>query len=332
MAIAKYQWLKNGEAAEALGVSERTIKHWMLRPEMREALGAVRHGKQCRIPRPDILDHWSSDTRWRLKKLGIQLTPVWERGLKHIGKRNDRHYLESCRLWVAATMKALEHGDLTANAKDAVILLWQAASEILEPLPLYEMQADRLESQFRDHLLARPLSAERVNSVMSYWPGKEHFKQVQAAHRLKELEAIRRRLDYAQAVRELEQSGRESTGALVRPLLHEDVMAHINDTCDELPGIVIKNSKPKELHTLTMASVCNQIQGKQPPRVSIDFRQPQKGLALRTFRKRHPLRKSPQREIITTVYGIRDSIPGANETPHGGKTPVRGSKTSSEGN
>src|SRR5664280_260153 len=103
-------------------------------------------------------------------------------------------------------------------------------------------------------------------------------------------------------------------------------MEHMNDTPENLPGIVVKNPTPEELRRLTMASVCDQIQGKQPPLVSIDFRQPQTGLALRTFRKRHPLRKPPQREIIITVYGTRDSIHGANETPHGGKTPVRSSK------
>jgi hypothetical protein len=340
------QWLKNAEAAELLGVSERTIKDWMTRPEMREALGAVRHGKQCRIPRPDNLDHWSSDTRWRLKKLGIQLKQAWERDLEQIGKRNDRHYLESCRLWVTATMKALEQSDLTANAKDAVILLWQVASEILDPLPRHEMQADRLEPQFRAHLLARPLSEERVNSVMSYWPGKEHFKQVQAAHTLEELETIRRKLDYAQAVRELEQSGQKPTAQLARPLLHKDMMAHISDTREQLPGIVIKPRTADELRRVVEADVCIQMHSANPRRTTetrdaqgrkhvhiegqganqiIDLRKPQDGLPLRTFRRRHPAKQSPHPEIVAAVYGARDSIPSADEKLRSGKTPVRDS-------
>lgn len=90
---------------------------------------------------PD-LERWSSDARWRLKKLGIRLRPAWEREVEVIGKRNARHYLESCRLWVAATMNALELGDLTESAREAVILLWQVAGEILDPLPRHQMEVE----------------------------------------------------------------------------------------------------------------------------------------------------------------------------------------------
>jgi excisionase family DNA binding protein len=49
---AEEQWLKNAKAAKLLGVGERTIKRWMKNPALQKALGAVRHGKQWRIPRP----------------------------------------------------------------------------------------------------------------------------------------------------------------------------------------------------------------------------------------------------------------------------------------
>jgi hypothetical protein len=323
MPTPQCQWLKNAEAAKALAVSERRIKHWTARPETCEALGAVRHGKQCRIPRPDNLDHWCNDTRWRLGKLGIQLKPAWERDLKKIEKRNTRLYLESCCLWVAATMKALGRRDLTENARDAVILLWQVASQILDPLPRHEMEVDRLKPQFRTHLRARPLSEERVNSVMSYWPEKEHFKQVRAAHTLKELEAIRRKLDYAQAICKLQQSGQKPTAELVRPLVHEDIMAHINDTGEKLPGRVFKPETPHDLRRIVEASVY--LTDQQRAGMVIDLRKPQDGLPLRTFRRHHPVRKSPHREIVAEVYGAGDSIPDADETPRAAKTPVRDS-------
>ncbi|MGO8926405.1 MAG: helix-turn-helix domain-containing protein [Limisphaerales bacterium] len=323
MPTPERQWLKNAEAAEALAVSERTIKHWMARPETREALGAVRHGKQRRIPRPDKLDHWCNDTRRRLVKLGIQLRPACERALERIGKRNARLYLESCRLWVAATMKALGRRDLTENARDAVILLWQVAHEILDPLPRDEMEVDKLKPQFLKHLRARPLSEERVNSVMSYWPEKEYFKQVCAAHTLKELEAIRRKLDYAQAICKLQQSGQKPTAELARPLVHEDIMAHINDTGEKLPGRVFKPETSHDLRRIVEASVY--LTNQQRAGMIIDLRKPQDGLPLRTFRRHHPVRKSPHREIVAAVYGAADSIPGADETSRSGKTPVRDS-------
>jgi hypothetical protein len=57
---ATEQWLKNAKAAEILGVGERTIKSWMTKPTTRHALGAVRHGKQWRIPLPDDESNWET--------------------------------------------------------------------------------------------------------------------------------------------------------------------------------------------------------------------------------------------------------------------------------
>jgi hypothetical protein len=289
MATANSAWFKNDEAAETLGVSVRTIKGWMARLDTRAALGGVQHGKQYRIPRPDDMDRWNTDARWRLEKLGIQLRPLWEHELEKIGTANDRHYFESHRLWVAITTKALERGDLTQNARDAALRLMESAREILDPLPRHQMQVNTLKSNFPVDLQARGFSEAEVNSIMSYWPDEKHFKPVWAAHTISELEVIRRRLDYAQAVHRLERGGQKPTAELVRPLLHKDIMTHINDTGEQLPEIG-----------------ANQI---------IDRRMPQDGLALRSFRRRHPLRKSPQRDIVATVYVVRDSILSAEPPP-----------------
>lgn len=289
MSTANSPWLKNAEAADALGVSTRTIKRWLTRPDTRAALGGVHHGKQYRIPHPDNLDKWSRDARWRLERLGIQLTPAWERELQEIGTANARHYLESHRLWIAVTLNALGRRDLTQNARYAALRLMEAARKILDPLPRHQMQVNTLKSKFPVDLQARGFSEGEVNSIMSYWPDEKHFKQVWAALTISELEVIRRSLDYAQAVHRLERGRQKPTAELIRPLLHKDIMTHINDTGEQLPEIE-----------------ASQI---------IDRRMPQDGLALRSFRRRHPLRKSPQRDIVETVYDVRDNIPGTEPPP-----------------
>src|SRR2546427_12046528 len=109
----KDKWLTNAEAAEALAVDARTIKRWMRCRAKRDALLAIRHGKQWRIPRPDNLILWDMETRDRLEKLGIQLKEPWERELEQHGKEYDRYRLESYRLWLAAYLKVLERDRVT---------------------------------------------------------------------------------------------------------------------------------------------------------------------------------------------------------------------------
>ena len=330
---ANVGFLKHAEAAGALAVDVRTIERWLARQETREALGAVRQGKRWCIPRPESLFAWESQTRERLKKLGICPPKAWERELEQLDKECDRYLLESYRLWLAAYMKVLGRGSITQEARDAILLLWQVACELLGPLPRHEMEVDKLKRQFPARLLARRfdkvLAATRfcsakepvifrliiavlldVHAVMRYWPGEKHFKHVRAAYTLDKLEEIRGSVDFQQAVRELEQIGQKPTAENVRPLLHKDFLAHINDTREKLPGIVVKNPTSEELQNLTLASFCSQNAGKNWPLVTLDFRQPQDGLTLRTFRRRHPLRQQQQRDIVNAVYGVRDSLPG----------------------
>jgi hypothetical protein len=163
---------------------------------------------------------------------------------------------------------------------------------------------------------------------MQYWPEGRLFKNVREARTRKQLEAIRRPLDTLQAARDLKQNGQIPTAENLRPLFHKNIMEHINDTRDELPGIVVKNPTGEEMGLYTMASVQDQMMGKSPPLVTFDLRAPQNGLRLRTFRNRHPLKHPQQRQIVATVYGVRDSIPSIDEKPYTGKTPVPISKFS----
>ena len=66
--------------------------------------------------------------------------------------------------------------------------------------------------------------------------------------------------------------------------------------------------------------------GKTPPRVTFDLREPQNGLALRTFRKRHPLKNSPLKTVIEAVYDVKGHAPSVRESFRTEKTPVRGPK------
>jgi hypothetical protein len=290
------RWLQNAEAAEALAVDVRTIKRWMRSAATQAALLAVQHGKQWRIPRPNNLDVWEFETRARLKTLGLTVKDAWERRLEQIGKECGRYYLESCRLWLAASAKAAEQEDISQEARDQILMLWQAANEILTPLPRHEMEVDKLRVDFLAALKSRGLRTQEIEAVMSRWPDERHFKLVRSAHTLDALETIRRALDYTQAVCELKRAQKKPTEQNLRALLHADITAHINDTREKLPSGVI------------------------------DFRQPQDGLKRHTARKRYRKNSANQKKIVAAVYGIRDSLPGAGEKPSGKMTPKRGSR------
>jgi hypothetical protein len=76
----------------------------------------------------------------------------------------------------------------------------------------------------------------------------------------------------------------------------------------------------------TFATIQIPTESNQKPTPSfVDLRKPQNGLALRTFRKRHPLRKSPQREIINSIRGALANVPGPVVRSEFKKTPIRDS-------
>ena len=137
------------------------------------------------------------------------------------------------------------------------------------------------------------LKNEFPRQLWRYWPAPCDFEDVRIAYALQELEQIRRRLDFLQAVRTLRQQhvqvrtgrkrGKPPTAENLRPLLHTDVLAHINDNGQELfPEVV-------------------------------DCRQPQRGLTVYEFRKRYQLKQEPWKSIIAEVYGIRGSVPGVED-------------------
>ena len=141
-------WLRNAEAAEVLVVNVRTIKRWMQRQNTREALSAVRHGKQWRIPRPANLLLWESETRRRFEAIGCPLAPVWKAELRNTARRCDRYMTEANRIWLASYAKAMSLGRFDQKARNGILILWQAACEILDPLPRCEMKFERLKPRF----------------------------------------------------------------------------------------------------------------------------------------------------------------------------------------
>jgi hypothetical protein len=240
------RWLKNAKAAELLGVSVRTIKHWMNSPRLREALLAVRHGKQWKIPRPDYETTWVWETQRRLKEAGIHLKPSWEQELERVSKECDRFLSESYCLWLAAHLQLLEREGITDEDTGNILSLWQTANELLKSLPK-GTEVDQLKSQFPESLRARNFSEESIRSIMSYWPDELYFKKVRAARTWKELEKIRRGMDFALAAKICAQRGKKPTATHLRPLVHDDWVAHINDTRQELPPNTIKAHKLEDI-------------------------------------------------------------------------------------
>jgi hypothetical protein len=323
MSSLVHKWLKNKEIAELLGKDPRTIRSWMCCPAKRRALGAVRYGTQCRIPRPYNLDQWVSDARREFKKLCITLEPAWKHALRERARETNRYILEVNRLWLAAYMKVLEHRPIVAQDKQACILLRKAACRILRPLPRYKMDVEPFETEFPAQLASVGLTAQKIQVVMSYWPEPEHFRQVHGARTFAQLEAIRAGVDYLQACRALERMGQKLTAENIRPLLHADIVAHINDTGEQLPGAIVRHPLSTQLQNMLIERVfC-----KNPPPVIMDYRLPQVGLTRRTAQRRAPQKEQTQRDIraVLILSGIASALPVPPTRPQTGKTPIRGS-------
>jgi len=253
-------------------------------------MGAIRDGKQWRIPYPNNIWHWEISVRRRFKDLGAELKPSWKRELEALGKEFARYELESYRLWLAAYLKAVSRGPITYKGITEILLLWQAACQILALQPK-GTEVGKLKSQFPGQLGSLNISSAKIRSIMSRWPGENCFQKVHAARTLKQLEQLRRAVDVAQAAKACEERGEQPTGPNLCPRLHKNFMMHINDTREELPGHVI------------------------------DLRKTQKGLPLRSFRARHPLRKVPQKTIIAETYRHNAEYPGPGEKSEKVETP-----------
>lgn len=145
------------------------------------------------------------------------------------------------------------------------------------------------------------LKAKFPRHLWRYWPGKEQFREVHPGQIAKELEAMRRKMDFVQAVRDARRRELWPTAKNLCPRLHQDFVKHINDTKEELPPT---------------------------PAGWIDSREPQEGITVYEFRQRYPLRKKPWVTIIRIEYDYQGSLPGSEEMRNGRKTPQRGSRDS----
>jgi excisionase family DNA binding protein len=322
----KRKWLKNDEAAEALGVTSRTIERWMVKTKIRGALGGVRHGKQWRIPRPHRIDEWRLETRQRLARQGIRSGTALRRAFGEEVKDENSWYLESLRLWLAGTVTALGRGRVPPEAKEALWILRNAASDVLRSIRHREMRVDRLKSHIAAVVLKRCADQAEALQVMRYWPDQRSFEKVRALRTPDDLEEVRQRLDYAQTLQELEHRGeKKPTNDKAKSMLHKDITIHVNDVPEELPGIIVKQPTAKQMREITMGSVYAQISGQKQPLVTFDFRMPQAGIAARTVKKRYPKKDQRQRDMIAGVYGTRADLAGPDGEPYAGEEPARGS-------
>lgn len=296
--------MKNGEAAELLGVNVRTLKRWMGRPDIRKALSAVQHRKQHRIPRPDNLPLWERRTRERLKLLGVHLKDPVARELDEIGQKWNVFLLETYRLYLAAWTKAVRLALATGasigqETKDRILDLWQLAENNLAA-QVYRAgrKAQPSEAQIRKRI--DDLEFELPAALITYWPDKQDWPSDRAARTLKGLEEIREGIDYTQAIYKAKQGERKemehTTGEFLRLMLHRDIMEQINDTGVKMPQGGVN-----------------------------DMRAPQTGVKLRTFRTRYPRKGKKglrQAQILAAVYGIQEAPPSAEERQEGRRTSV----------
>jgi hypothetical protein len=125
-----------------------------------------------------------------------------------------------------------------------------------------------------------------------------------------------------------------------------DISKDINDTGEELPpSCTIKAHTPQEIRQACEADAVGQVFSATPRRITefrdaqgrivakievssgqpafIDMREPQEGIALRTFRDRHQNKARQQRQIRAAVHGVSGTLPSGDEKPFTGKTPIR---------
>jgi len=274
--LAKVAWMTYPEAAGALGVDVRTIKRWMGVEKMRTVLGAVRQGKQWRILRPVSVGAWAARVREaqsRTLDWGEQL----RRKVLAVAKQKPEQRVECLRLWLACWAKAVKHEDMLAEANEAIALLFEVAWDILQSAP--GCKCSQLKRQFTAELQSRGAPEHIIKRVMGYWPDAAHFARVNNLSP-ERMETIRQGIDYALAQKEAKRLGLKQTNENLCQFLHLNLRLHINDT------------------------------GEKLPEGCIDRREPQKGLAIRTVKKRHSRKRGEAKRIGGIVNGALTTIPG----------------------
>jgi hypothetical protein len=340
------RFMKNAQAAVLLGVDVRTIRRWLRNPALREALGAVvsNTGKKYRILLPDDPNAWAARARHRLNALGRHLKEPLERELERVCREQGPILVETGRLYLAAWLKALQKAaevepiPITQATKDRILQLWLLANSRLAQCDSATGKTP-IERDLRRRLA--DLKSELPERLLPYWPGEEHFQQVWAADKAKDLEAIRLRIDFTVGVLRARQTEKKeaahSTAKHLFPLLHRDITHQINDTGEDLahnyfeqtgkeppPGFILKAPTTVELRKiskrdwLTQRAMPRQIrkgrdaQGKVFAQIEmfpgqpafVDIREPQEGIPLRTFRRWFPRKQKPWSEILRAIYGV----------------------------
>jgi hypothetical protein len=93
------------------------------------------------------------------------------------------------------------------------------------------------------------------------------------------------------------------------------MVAHVNDTGEQLPGMVVRHPTSEKMKSIALRSVfC-----KATPQVMLDFRLPQTGLARRTAQKRYPQKQQAQRRITASVFGIAATAPDLEQRLENGQ-------------
>ncbi len=275
-------WLPNREAACGLAVDVRTIKRWTRDPITRSALGAVRHGKQWRIPFPANRNQWETETRARFAALGLKLAEPWERDFDKKAKEFQRGYLESCRLWLAAFAKVLEQGNPNAKASEQLLWLFEIANAVTCPRSRSDMDVAALKAEFFTALRQRGLGRQEIRAIMRRWPEEHHFELVCGLLTTSQVEEVRQKIDYLQATCLAKRKRLTPTQKTLFRWIHEDFVDHLNDTQERLPYSFV-----------------------------IDMRSPRRGLTRHTGRKRYPRKQAAQTGIPAVIYDIQDKLPGS---------------------
>lgn len=272
----------------------------MQRPDVREVLSAVRHGKQWRIPRPEQLYLWEYGIPIRLRALGIEVPGRLRAALEKRAKKCEPYWRQVYRLALAAYTKALAIGRLTPKAKEGIDLLCLGAAVVLKAKD-QRAGIDGLKDAVIRHL-KQEWHVRVPFRLARYWPGERQFQAIRSATTRKQVEALRRKLDFTQALkyvarlRDARGKQLQPTAQNLCPLLHVDWLAHLNDTREKLPQVPLW-----------------------------DFRSPQPGISLDQFRRRYPLRRQPWCSLIASAYNGNANPPDTKERVSNGKTPVRNS-------
>jgi hypothetical protein len=197
------RWLKQCEAARALHVTPRTIKRWLAQPDRREKLGAERHGKRWRIPRPASVTAWAVEVEYALFGFGR-----FDRALGRIARQSGRLWQK----WVARVLL----GAMAEAAAGTRRKTWSKEGQGALVMLFNHCQAATNEDQARASLPKR---------LKRWWP-----KQLSPTFTTSSWELERRKSDFIAALGRWRRTSDSPPYAKdLLPLVHRDWIDQIND-------------------------------------------------------------------------------------------------------